>query len=35
VRGPAKAAAKKQALCSRALHDLEDWISGQIPIAAE
>jgi methylenetetrahydrofolate--tRNA-(uracil-5-)-methyltransferase len=35
VRGPAKAAAKKQALCSRALHDLEDWISGRIPIAAE
>jgi methylenetetrahydrofolate--tRNA-(uracil-5-)-methyltransferase len=33
--GPAKAAAKKQALCSRALHDLEDWISGRIPIAAE
>jgi methylenetetrahydrofolate--tRNA-(uracil-5-)-methyltransferase len=34
-RGAAKAAAKKQALCSRALHDLEDWISGRIPIAAE
>src|SRR5690349_17428634 len=35
LRGPAKAAAKKQALCTRALHDLENWLSGRFPLAAE
>jgi methylenetetrahydrofolate--tRNA-(uracil-5-)-methyltransferase len=28
VRGPAKAVAKKQALCTRAANDLEAWIAG-------
>ncbi len=35
LRGPAKAAAKKRALCARALRDLEAWLSGAIPAAAE
>jgi methylenetetrahydrofolate--tRNA-(uracil-5-)-methyltransferase len=35
LRGPAKVAARKQALCTRALHDLEDWLSGRLPLAAE
>ena len=35
LRGPAKAAAKKRALCTRALHDLDTWLSGPLPAAAE
>lgn len=35
LRGTAKTAAKKQALCTRALHDLENWLSGRLPVAAE
>jgi methylenetetrahydrofolate--tRNA-(uracil-5-)-methyltransferase len=35
LRGAAKAAAKKQALCTRALNDLETWLSGRLPVAAE
>jgi methylenetetrahydrofolate--tRNA-(uracil-5-)-methyltransferase len=35
LRGAAKTAAKKRALCTRALHDLEQWLSGRLPIAAE
>jgi methylenetetrahydrofolate--tRNA-(uracil-5-)-methyltransferase len=35
VRGPAKAVAKKQALCARALNDLEAWLGGGLPAAAE
>jgi methylenetetrahydrofolate--tRNA-(uracil-5-)-methyltransferase len=35
LRGSAKAAAKKHALCARALEDLEDWLSGRLPVAAE
>jgi methylenetetrahydrofolate--tRNA-(uracil-5-)-methyltransferase len=35
LRGAAKTAAKKQALCTRALHDLENWLSGRLPVAAE
>jgi len=35
LRGAAKTAAKKRALCTRALHDLENWLSGRLPIAAE
>ncbi|HEX3503602.1 MAG TPA: methylenetetrahydrofolate--tRNA-(uracil(54)-C(5))-methyltransferase (FADH(2)-oxidizing) TrmFO [Xanthobacteraceae bacterium] len=35
LRGPAKAAAKKRALCSRALRDLDTWLSGAFPAAAE
>jgi methylenetetrahydrofolate--tRNA-(uracil-5-)-methyltransferase len=35
LRGPAKTAAKKQALCRRALGDLENWLSGRLPVAAE
>ena len=35
VRGIAKSVAKKQALCARALHDLDAWIAGAIPVAAE
>jgi methylenetetrahydrofolate--tRNA-(uracil-5-)-methyltransferase len=35
LRGAAKTAAKKAALCARALHDLENWLSGCLPIAAE
>jgi methylenetetrahydrofolate--tRNA-(uracil-5-)-methyltransferase len=34
-RGAAKTAARKQALCTRALHDLENWLSGRLPVAAE
>jgi methylenetetrahydrofolate--tRNA-(uracil-5-)-methyltransferase len=34
-RGAAKTAAKKQGLCTRALHDLENWLSGRLPVAAE
>ena len=35
LRGPAKAIAKKRALCARALHDLEAWLAGALPAAAE
>jgi methylenetetrahydrofolate--tRNA-(uracil-5-)-methyltransferase len=35
LRGSAKVAAKKQSLCARALHDLENWLAGQLPAAAE
>ena len=35
VRGADKNAAKKRALCTRALHDLENWLSGRLPVAAE
>ncbi len=35
LRGAAKTAAKKGALCTRALHDLENWLSGRLPVAAE
>jgi methylenetetrahydrofolate--tRNA-(uracil-5-)-methyltransferase len=35
LRGPAKAVAKKHALCVRALNDLEAWQAGALPAAAE
>jgi methylenetetrahydrofolate--tRNA-(uracil-5-)-methyltransferase len=35
LRGPEKAIAKKRALCSRALADLERWTSGETAQAAE
>jgi methylenetetrahydrofolate--tRNA-(uracil-5-)-methyltransferase len=35
LRGPAKAVAKKRALCMRALNDLEAWRTGELPAAAE
>ena len=35
IRGAAKTAAKKRALCTRALNDLENWLSGRLPVAAE
>ncbi len=35
LRGPAKAVAKKRALCVRALADLEAWQAGALPAAAE
>jgi methylenetetrahydrofolate--tRNA-(uracil-5-)-methyltransferase len=35
LRGPAKATAKKRALCARALNDLDAWRSGALPAAAE
>ena len=35
LRGPAKALAKKQALTRRALADLDRWIGGVAPLAAE
>ena len=35
LRGSAKAEAKKRALCAQALHDLENWLSGRLPVAAE
>ena len=35
LRGPAKAVAKKRALCARALSDLETWLAGALPAAAE
>ena len=34
LRGASKIAAKKEALCKRALHDLESW-PGRLPLAAE
>ena len=35
LRGPAKAIAKKRALCARALNDIEVWLAGALPAAAE
>jgi methylenetetrahydrofolate--tRNA-(uracil-5-)-methyltransferase len=35
LRGPAKAVAKKRALCARALNDLDTWLAGALPAAAE
>ena len=35
LRGPAKTTAKKHALCTRALNDLEAWLAGALPAAAE
>jgi methylenetetrahydrofolate--tRNA-(uracil-5-)-methyltransferase len=35
LRGPAKAQAKKRALCARALGDLAQWAAGAPPLAAE
>jgi methylenetetrahydrofolate--tRNA-(uracil-5-)-methyltransferase len=35
LRGAAKTAAKKRALCARALRDLEAWLAGAMPVAAE
>jgi len=35
LRGPVKTAAKKQALCTRALEDLEQWRCGRLAVAAE
>jgi methylenetetrahydrofolate--tRNA-(uracil-5-)-methyltransferase len=35
LRGSTKVAAKKRALCARALHDLENWLAGRLPVAAE
>ncbi len=35
LRGPAKAVAKKRALCARALNDLDAWLAGALPAAAE
>jgi methylenetetrahydrofolate--tRNA-(uracil-5-)-methyltransferase len=35
LRGPAKALAKKRALCARALDDLGHWATGAAPLAAE
>jgi methylenetetrahydrofolate--tRNA-(uracil-5-)-methyltransferase len=34
-RGASKTAAKKRALCMRALDDLENWLAGRLPLAAE
>jgi methylenetetrahydrofolate--tRNA-(uracil-5-)-methyltransferase len=34
VRGPARAIAKKQALCARAVNDLGSWIATPVPQAA-
>ena len=35
IRGLAKATAKKHVLCVRALNDLEAWLGGELPAAAE
>jgi methylenetetrahydrofolate--tRNA-(uracil-5-)-methyltransferase len=35
LRGPTKAVAKKHALSARALNDLEAWLAGGLPAAAE
>jgi len=35
LRGPAKGLARKQALCRRALHDLEEWSTSGPRLAAE
>ena len=35
LRGTAKTVARKRALCARALNDLEAWLAGALPAAAE
>ena len=35
LRGPMKTIAKKQALCARARNDLDAWLAGALPAAAE
>ena len=35
LRGTAKTIAKRRALCARALNDLEVWLAGALPAAAE
>ena len=35
LRGTAKTIAKKGALCARALRDLDAWLAGTVPLAAE
>jgi len=35
LRGPDKSVAKKRELCARALDDLEAWLAGALPAAAE
>ena len=35
LRGPAKAVAKKRALCMRALNDLQAWLDAALPAAAD
>ena len=35
LRGTAKTIAKKGALCARALRDLDAWLAGTVPVAAE
>ncbi len=35
LRGPAKAVARKRALCARAMNDLEAWLASALPAAAE
>ncbi len=35
LHGPAKSVAKKHALCTRALNDIEVWLAGALPAAAE
>jgi len=35
LHGAAKTAAKRQALCTRSLGDLEKWLAGRLPVAAE
>jgi methylenetetrahydrofolate--tRNA-(uracil-5-)-methyltransferase len=35
LRGSAKTVAKKRALCDRALNDLDAWLTGALPAAAE
>ena len=35
LRGPAKAVARKHMLCTRALNDLDAWLAGALPAAAE
>jgi methylenetetrahydrofolate--tRNA-(uracil-5-)-methyltransferase len=35
LRGPARTLAKKNALTARALRDLEHWVAGSLPLAAE
>ncbi|MGA8078068.1 MAG: FADH(2)-oxidizing methylenetetrahydrofolate--tRNA-(uracil(54)-C(5))-methyltransferase TrmFO, partial [Xanthobacteraceae bacterium] len=35
LHGPAKAAVRKRMLCTRALNDLDAWLAGALPAAAE
>jgi methylenetetrahydrofolate--tRNA-(uracil-5-)-methyltransferase len=35
LRGTQKSLAKKRALTRRALDDLDRWITGELPVAAE